>query len=153
MPLNKIVVHNKDGKILKGTTADFHPNKPVFHLITGGIPGEKVTEIIMDNLKGVFFVKSLKGNKNHTEIKGFVGRPRAGKKIKVIFKDGEVVFGSTHCVNFEHLGFFVIPADPSSNNERIFAVFSSINKLEVDSKFLLKRMSLGSDQDLWDKFS
>jgi len=29
---NKVVVHLVDGKILKGTTADFCPNEEVFHL-------------------------------------------------------------------------------------------------------------------------
>jgi hypothetical protein len=29
-------------------------------------------------------------------------------------------------------GFFLIPLDPKSNNERIFIVFSSLSTLEVD---------------------
>ena len=152
LSLNKIVVHNKDGKILKGTTADFRPNKPVFHLIPGGIRGAEVREIVVDNLKGVFYVKSFGGNKDYNDIKGFIGRPREGKRVKVIFEDGEVIFGYTHAVNCEQFGFFVLPADRQSNNERVFAVFSSINKLEVGGQFLLRRVILGKNQDLWDKF-
>jgi len=138
MPANKIVVHNKDGKVLKGTTVDFSPSKPVFHL-SEGILGGEIREISVDNLKGVFFVKSFDGNKNYNEIKGFFDSKRAGKRIKVIFKDGELINGYTHVVNFEHLGFFFVPSDPNSNNERIFAVFSSIHKIKADRKFLLKR--------------
>ncbi|UCG66211.1 MAG: hypothetical protein JSW12_04035 [Deltaproteobacteria bacterium] len=92
MSVNKIVVRGKDGKILKGATADFLPNKPVFHLITGGIPGEEVREIFVDDLKAVFYVKSFDGNKDYNDIRGFIGRPREGKRVKVIFEDGEVIF-------------------------------------------------------------
>jgi len=52
----------------------------------------------------------------------------------------------------ENLGFFVVPIDPKSNNERIFAIFSSIKKLETDYIFLLKRVGFEKNQDLWDKF-
>ena len=29
---NKVVVHSMGGKILKGTTQDFFPNRPLFHI-------------------------------------------------------------------------------------------------------------------------
>jgi len=152
LPVNKIVAHYSNGAILKGATIDFFPNKPVFHLIGGGILGEEVSRIWVDNLKGVFFVKSYDGNRNYNEIKEFVNNPSAGKRIKVKFKDGEVICGYTHAINFENLGFFVVPIDPKSNNERIFAIFSSIKKLETDYIFLLKRVGFEKNQDLWDKF-
>ena len=132
MIANKVVVHGKNGKILKGTTADFLPKKPVFHVIIGGMLGEEVKEISVDDLKAVFFVKSLTGNKNYREIKDFIDPPGTGKRIKATFKDGEVIFGYTNVINFDQLGLSFVPADKNSNNERIFFVFSSLAALEIE---------------------
>lgn len=94
--------------------------------------GEETKKIFMDNLKAIFFVKDFSGNKDYKETKDFSGRPASGKKIRVIFKDGEMVSGNTHVLNLNQPGFFLVPADPKSNNERIFIVFSSLSTLEVD---------------------
>jgi hypothetical protein len=131
MIVNKLVVHDKEGNVLKGTTADFLPKKPMFHLSIGGINGEEIQKIVIDNLKAVFFVKDFEGDKNHHEATGLDNLP-AGKKIRAQFKDGEAVSGYTHVLNMGQPGFFLIPADPQSNNERIFIVFSSLSQLEVD---------------------
>jgi hypothetical protein len=131
MLANKIVVHDKEGHVLKGTTADFLPKRPLFHLSIGGMHGEEIKKIAINNLKAVFFVKDFEGDKNHQEVKGLDNLP-AGKKIRAVFKDGEVVAGYTHVLNMEQPGFFLIPADPKSNNERIFIVFSSLSQLEAN---------------------
>jgi len=93
MPENNVVVHYKDGTIFKGTTADFLPKKPTFHLNVGGILAEEVKEIAVEDLKAVFFVRSFDGHKHYDEIKDFSVRPATGKRVKVLFEDGEVIFG------------------------------------------------------------
>jgi len=143
MPGNMVVVHYKEGKIIKGTIADFLPKKTTFHLIVGGMLGEEVKEISVNDLKAVFFVKSFDGHRHYDEIKDFSVHPIPGKSIKVLFEDEEVIFGYTHVINYEHPGFFIIPADPTSNNERIFVVFSALKELEVDgSRIDLQKMRL-----------
>ena len=132
MPANKIVVHDKGGNILKGTTADFLPKKSLFHLAVGGIQGEEVQKIFTDKLKAIFFVKDFVGNKHYKETKEFRESFTAGKRIRAMFQDGEIVFGYTHALNLNQPGFFLVPTDPQSNNERIFIVFSALNTLEVD---------------------
>jgi hypothetical protein len=132
MPANKIVVHEKSGNVLKGTTADFLPKRPLFHLSVGGTHGEAMKKIFMDDLKAVFFVKDFGGNKDHKEAKGPDNLPGSGKKIRVVFKDGETISGYTHVFNMDQPGFFLIPLDKKSNNERVFIVFSSLSALEVD---------------------
>ena len=136
MPTNKIVVHNRDGSILKGTTADFLPKRPLFHLAVEGTRGQEIKKIVVDHLKAVFFVKDLSGNKNYREIKGLDCLTASGKKIRVIFKDGESIAGYTHAINMNQPGFFIAPSDPKSNNERIFIVFSSLSQLEVDGSLV-----------------
>ena len=136
MPVNKIVIHDKSGNILKGTTADFLPKRPLFHLAIGGIHGEEMKKILMDNLKAIFFVKDFNGDKDYKETKDFGDLPASGKKIRAKFKDGETVSGYTHSINMDQLGFFLVPVDPKSNNERIFVVFSALNTLQVNGSQL-----------------
>ena len=136
MPANKIVVHDKEGNILKGTTADFLPKRPLFHIAVGGIHGEEIKEISMDNLKAIFFVKDFSGNRDYKETKDFSDRPASGKKMRAMFQDGETITGYTHSINMDQPGFFLVPVDPKSNNERIFIVFSSLITLEVDGSLV-----------------
>ena len=136
MPANKIVVHEKGGNVLKGTTIDFLPKRPLFHLAIGGIHGEEMKKIVIDNLKAVFFVKDFDGNKNHQDAKGVDALPASGKKIRAVFKDGEIITGYTHVLNMDQPGLFLVPVDPKSNNERIFVIFSSLSKLEVDGSLV-----------------
>ncbi len=121
---NKIVVRYQDGRILKGFTADFAPNKKFFHLTPmDAPPGTKPLEVRMSELKAVFFVKDLSGNPKHDERKEFESStPVIGRKIQVIFKDGETLLGTTQGYQPNRPGFFLIPADAESNNERCFVV-------------------------------
>jgi hypothetical protein len=110
----------------KGTTSDFFPNKTQFHLEE--MNGE-IVEIRIEELKAVFFVKDFEGNKNHRynyddQIAG------GGRKIKVRFFDGEIVVGYTLGYSPDRQGFFLTSADLQGNNERIFVVKSSTEKVE-----------------------
>lgn len=121
---NKIVIHFQDGRILKGTTGDFLPAKPSFHLaVTDAAPGTKPVEITIADLKAVFFVKDLVGNPARREVQEFQhGKPVVGRKIQVEFKDGEKIVGTTQGYDPSRAGFFVVPVDQASNNERCFVV-------------------------------
>jgi len=50
---------------------------------------------------------------NHTII---------GERVRITFSDGEVIVGYTLHFDVNGPGFFVFPADPTSNNHRIFVV-------------------------------
>jgi hypothetical protein len=54
--------------------------------------------------------------------------PPHGRKLEVTFLDGEVIVGSTLNYRPEGLGFFLCPADPRSNNLRIFVVCGSVRR-------------------------
>ena len=62
MEKSKIIVRLKDGRVVKGTTNDFFPNKPKFHLST--IDGY-IEEFDIEELKAIFFVKTYEGDKSH----------------------------------------------------------------------------------------
>ncbi len=127
---NLIIVHYLDGRILRGTTLDFFPTKPLFHLT--GVRGE-VVEIKIGELKAVFFVKHLSGEENYKERKGFFADDNRGKKIMVEFLDTEVIFGYTLTFSPKKLGFFMTPGDHQSNNEKIFVVHSSTKRIKIHS--------------------
>ena len=88
---NKIVVHYLDGRILKGVSADFFPNKALFHLMPADSPpGSKPAEVQVSELKAVFFVKDFAGNPEYNDRKEFdLSKPVSGRKIRVVFKDGK----------------------------------------------------------------
>jgi hypothetical protein len=126
---NKVVLHFIGGEIKKGTTEDFFPNKDIFHF-TNSDGGEQ-SKISLQNLKAIFFVKSFDGNRNYQE-RDDVERTGFGKKIEVIFKDGELQRGYTQGYAPNRPGFFIFPSDPDSNNERVFVV----NAATSDVRFL-----------------
>jgi len=127
----KLVVHEKDGSVLKGITSDFLAKRHTFHLkVRNSENGFR--RIHTPTLKAVFFVKSFNGNENHHEKMTFPHDPPPGKRVKATFIDGETMYGYTHMVNHMQSGFFLVPADPTSNNERVFVVFDALSDLVIE---------------------
>ena len=121
---NKIVVRYQDGRILKGYTVDFLPTRPTFHVTLIDAPQDaKPLVIRMEEVKAIFFVKDFVGNRERKQAQDFpAGKPVVGRKIRVVFQDGETLVGTTQGYDPTRPGFFVIPADPASNNDRCFVV-------------------------------
>ena len=134
----KTVVKINDGRIVKGFTTDFSPNKDVFHIRSiknnsTGEEGEQV-EVSLDNIKAVFFVKDFLGNKDYKKVRTFEGYESGlptQRKIIVIFKDGENFYGTTHSYSPDRKGFFVFPIDERDNNDRVFVTSSALEKVHV----------------------
>jgi hypothetical protein len=125
---NRVVARYLDGRTLKGQTADFLPTRPSFHVIPSGQAGAaiQVVEVKMAELKAVFFVKDLVGDAAYNEAKAFTPDVRAmGRKVQVEFADGETIVGTTQGYQPDRPGFFVVPVDPKSNNERCFVVMGA----------------------------
>ena len=83
MTRNQVVIRQKSGLLSKGTTVDFGPNKGTFHLQLdeGG-----VSEVKVEDLKAVFFVKDLAGRPDYNEAyKDAI--PAGGRKFEVTFLD------------------------------------------------------------------
>jgi hypothetical protein len=125
-----VVAHFQDGRVLKGMTQDFAPTKPTFHLFPAhGAPSRGVT-VPFEGLKAVFFVRTFDGNREHAEHDEFHVERGQGKKVLVTFTDGEVLAGFTSGYAPGKLGWFLFPADPASNNERVFILSTAVKKLE-----------------------
>jgi hypothetical protein len=129
---NRVVARYLDGRVLKGQTADFLPAKPLFHVVQAPQAGAggQVVEVRLADLKAVFFVKDLVGNAAYNEGKAFADGARAqGRKVEVEFSDGETIVGTTQGYQPDRPGFFVVPVDPKSNNERCFVVMAAVKKV------------------------
>lgn len=141
---NSVVVRFRDGHTLKGNTRDFLPAKPMFHLHPVG--SEEAVEVLVRDLKAVFFVRSLGGDPNYNEYRVLPQQRAAslGKKIGVVFTDGEIMAGYTHSYSPSNPGFFVTPVDPRSNNIRVFVVRDSVKevRLGVQAEEMIKSSAL-----------
>jgi hypothetical protein len=127
--MKPVVAHYRDGRIVKGVTNDFLPTKDRFHLLPAGSqPGAIPVEVLISNLKAVFFVFDLKGSPEHKKSNAFE-RPVPGRKIRVVFADGEVMTGTTNGYNPGRPGFVLFPADIASNNERCFVVSGAAKEI------------------------
>ena len=126
---DNVVAHYADGRVIKGHTADFSPDRSSFTMkpIGEGSDGSQV-EIRLQDLKAVFFVRDFEGDSEYTEWKQFV-EPRLGLKVALKFQDGEVMVGARLPVSATH-GFFLFPADRSSNNEKVFVVNGAVRVIE-----------------------
>ncbi len=126
----KVVVRYSCGRVVKGFTQDFFPAKKLFHLTPAENPSGEPIEVSIDDLKAVFMVGDFLGRPSYRERKKYVAGERpSGKKVEVTFIDGEVLMGSTLGCDLKRQGFFVFPADPQSNNIRIYVVSSFVEKV------------------------
>lgn len=122
---NKIVARFMDGKIMKGNTSDFYPNKSTFHITL--FDGE-IIEIKINQLKAIYFVKDFTGNK-HRQDNYIESVPGGGQRLEIYFKDGEKIIGYSQGYSPNRSGFFVIPADTDNNNERIYVINAATKKV------------------------
>ena len=130
--MNKIVIRYADKRIVKGVTVDFAPNRDIFHIApVGSSPSDKPLEVRIPDLKAVFFVKDFAWNPKYEDKKNFEpGKPVLGRKIRVLFKDGEEMIGTTQGYQLNRPGFFMIPADSQSNVERCYVVTKATREVK-----------------------
>ena len=129
---NRVVAHLLGGKLIKGTTQDFFPNRPVFHVlpVDGGAP----VEIRAKLLKAVFFVKEYSGNQTRRDLRGFLAAPgetTQGKKLAVRFKDGELLCGYSLSYSPDRDGFFMFPSDAGTNNLRVYVITAAAAEIKA----------------------
>jgi uncharacterized protein DUF6982 len=79
----------------------------------------------------VFFVKDFVGTPGQRQATTTTAVPLPGKKMEVNFADGEKLVGSSVAYNPRNLGFFMQPANPADNNERIFVINRNVKQVKV----------------------
>jgi hypothetical protein len=119
----KVVARYVDGRLVKGYTFDFGPSQPRFHVFPEPSASGPSTQVLLRELKALFFVRDLVGNPARQDDQQFhTGEAASGQHVEVRFRDGEVIVGTADSPPTGALGFFLVPADPESNNLRVYVV-------------------------------
>jgi hypothetical protein len=127
--MNRIVARFQDGRVMKGFTADFLPARDRFHMtLEGQVAAAKPLEVRVPELKALFFVKSFEGDPQH-QRSNEPSQSGVGRRLRVVFKDGEVMVGTTQGYDRSRPGFFMIPVDTGGNNERCFVVVAAAQEV------------------------
>ena len=131
---DKIVAHLKDGEIVKGHSRDFDPGMDSFHLFSLDTPVARSRRIEVDHMKALFFVHTWgrpPGEASRRYHFGVGGMKEPGRRAIARFQDGEQIPGYLLDEPIPQAGFYMVPADPSDNNIKIFVVRSSLDELRV----------------------
>ncbi len=126
-----MVVRFANGTVARGFIQNFSPNKDFFYLTPADNSSGPPIYVSMKRLKALFVVRDFHGNPQFMERNFYMeGENPAGLKLEVTFADGEVMVGST-LLNYDpkRQGNFIIPADPNSNNIRVFVVSSAVKSV------------------------
>jgi hypothetical protein len=127
---SRIVIRYNDGNMHKGFTQNFLPTRGFVHVLPEPVasPDGRLAVPFTD-LKAIFFVKDHEGNASYDEVK--TPDPSArGRQVSVSFKDGEHLTGTTVNYSSSAPGFIVQPADPKSNNDRIFVIRDAVRTIK-----------------------
>ncbi len=121
-----VVARYLDGRTVKGTTQDFVPARTHFHIFPQGDQAARAVLIDFKDLKAIFFVKNYDGDPKHKEEYSFDRAKGHGRKAVVMFHDREMIAGYTMGYHQDRPGFFLLPAEPNSNNERVFIINAAV---------------------------
>ena len=126
---NKAVVAYLDGRRLKGYIYNFSAQKDRFRLFFEQDTLQREgTDVQMKDLKAIFFAKDFVGNSEYKESQTLTSQSQ-GRKAEVTFRDGEKLVGTTDAYNPQKIGFFLVPADPRSNNLRVFVITKNATQI------------------------
>jgi len=127
-----VVAHERKGRVVKGSTRDFFPDRTLFHIRP---PDASVTlHVRMNELKAVYFVRDLTGSPEHAKLRAFPPAdpmPTVGRRIAVLFQDGELLVGHAQNYTGEKAGFFVYPCDPFGNTIRAYVLRAATKAVKL----------------------
>jgi hypothetical protein len=126
---SKAVVAFLDGRRLKGYIYNFSAQKDRFRLfLEQDTLQREGADVQVKELKAIFFAKDFVGNKEYTESQILTSQ-NGCRKAEVTFQDGEKLVGTTDACNPQKIGFFLVPADPRSNNLRVFVITKNASQI------------------------
>jgi hypothetical protein len=136
---DQAVLHLRAGKLKKGLLFGFTPTANTVRLQLESDPAKAPIEVSLSDLKAIYYVRSLSGNKQYKKKRyfGTGSEHPEGKRIMVRFKDGEILCGFIEgdlpwkdgfltSTDPNLKGFFINPADPEGNNTKVFVVTTAV---------------------------
>ncbi len=128
----KLILRRRDGTMERCST--YSHFSAAFRSIKVIDTDGKVASVPLSELKAIFFVKDFGGNPHYHANTDFSDEsPKAGQIVKVTFHDGETMRGRVINMSEGHSGFFMFPADPLDNNEKVFIIRSDDIRVEVEA--------------------
>jgi hypothetical protein len=118
----KVVARYLDGRLVKGYTFDFGPPKARFHIFPEPSASGTSTQVLLRDLKALFFVRDLVGDPARQDAKQPPASGSTGRLVEVRFRDGETIVGTAEGSWTDNPGFFLVPADEGSNNLRVYVL-------------------------------
>lgn len=138
MKSNQVVARFADGRVVKGTSLDVDPKRPLCHIRDAdGV----MHEVLLSELKALFFVNSLSGDPKRTDghsIAPTDARLRGARLVEVTFKDKERITALSMRYPLPTGFYFLTPVDASGNNQRIL-----VNGGHVESAALVESGTKG----------
>ena len=127
----QVVIAHIDGRRSRGYVFDFSPMRDrcrIFPSATAS--GDKGELVDLKKLKAIFFL----GESSEEQITTRPGASSHGRKIEVVFSDGEKLQGSTEGYSPNRLGFFMVPGDPTTMVStvmilRIFVINANVKQV------------------------
>jgi hypothetical protein len=129
---HKVVAHFLNGQLVKGSSTSMALDRPTCHVMTRD---HGVVLVTLSELKALFFEKDLEGNRtyrDHQVIGSSDRRATGAKRLQITFRDGEELMALAPTYEGTRPFFYVLPADPNSNNVRIL-----VNRKAVASVVIL----------------
>jgi len=127
---NKVVVALVDKRRIKGFVYNFSAVRETFSVFpTESAQKSEANDIRLKNVKAVFFVKDFVGNSARSDVQS-PEQLRRGRKMEIIFRDGEKMIGTTEAYHPQKPGFFMFPADADGNNTRVFVVNANLRSVK-----------------------
>jgi len=127
---NKVVVALVDNRRIKGFVYNFSALREAFSVFpTESAQKTEANDIRLKEVKAVFFVKDFTGNSARNDVQS-PEQLRRGRKMEIIFLDGEKMIGTTEAYHRQKPGFFMFPANTDGNNTRIFVVNANLRSVK-----------------------
>jgi hypothetical protein len=127
----KVVVHFRDGRLLKGFAS--HPEGNVSSLDVLPLDQrDQAVTVRLESVKAIFFVKDFAGDAAYAESKSFSDdEPYRPGRVAFHMEDGEVLSGVVEDYQPDSAGFFLTPVDSRSNNVRCFVGAAAITRASM----------------------
>ena len=116
---HRVLLQTVEGQVKRGTVKDAELGAPQLTLTLAGGAAETLPQ---ERVKALFFMLAPGSRPPATE----------GTKVRVTFKDGRPIAGFSQDHASQAAGFFVVPADTSTNAGKIFIFRHAVQKIDVE---------------------
>ena len=124
----QVVIAFLDGRRVRGYVFDFSPMRDQCRIFPSPTARANEGELVdLKTLKAIFFLQEPVGEA--TTNASNPPSATSGRKIEVIFSDGERLEGTTQGYSRERLGFFMVPEDPTRKIIRVFVVNTNVRNV------------------------